>query len=253
MFSVVILAKNSADTIAQTLESVGQFPEVILLDSGSTDATLSICRNFSNVRIYKSSFLGFGSLRNLAATYATFDWILSLDSDERLSEDLQRELRELQLDPQLVYSFPFHNYLGEKWIRWCGWYPDRHIRLYHRKMTSFSLDRVHEKILQKGVVEKKLRNPILHLSYRSISDFLRKMESYSSLFAEQNQHKKKSSMGKAIVHGSYSFFKSYILQRGFLGGSAGFLISLYNSQTSFYKYLKLQEYNQKNGSHPSLP
>ncbi|MBI3211087.1 MAG: glycosyltransferase family 2 protein [Simkania negevensis] len=252
MISVAILTKDSAETLLRTLQSTREFKEVILLDTGSIDDTLKIASTFSNIKIYKSPFLGFGPLHNLAATYATYDWILSLDSDEVLSEEFQQELLKFPLDPHMVFSFPFHNYLGNKHIKCCGWYPDRHVRLYNKKITSFSEDHVHEKVIQKGLVEKKLSTPILHFSYRSISDFLKKMENYSHLFAKQNQHKKRSSMGKAILHGSYSFFKSYILQRGFLGGAEGFLISVYNGQTSFYKYLKLKEYNNKNASHSSL-
>lgn len=243
MISVTILTKNSEATLRAVLQSVRSFDEVIILDTGSTDNTLEIAKEFSNCKIYKSPFLGFGVLHNLASSYATHEWILSLDSDEVLSHELIEEITKSNLDPHRIYSIPFNNYFHGKHIKWCGWYPDRHVRLYNKLKTSFSSDFVHESIDKKDLVETPLKNPIYHYSYRTISDFLRKMDSYSELFATQNQHKKKSSLSKAILHGVYAFIKSYFFQRGFLGGTEGFLISLYNSQVSFYKYMKLMERN----------
>ncbi len=239
MITVTILTKNNQETLGSVLESTKNFDEVILLDTGSTDATLEIAGLYPNVKIFHSPFTGFGPLHNLAAFHASNDWILSLDSDEVLTLELAQEILSLQLDMKKVYSFPFNNYFNGKHIKWCGWYPDRHIRLYNKQVTAFTDDKVHEKIQIAGLSEIKLHSPVKHYSYRSISDFLLKMETYSNLFAEQNAHKKKSSFTKALVHGSFAFFKSYIMKRGFLGGKEGYIISVYNAQTAFYKYLKL--------------
>jgi|JI10StandDraft_1071094.scaffolds.fasta_scaffold437890_1 glycosyltransferase involved in cell wall biosynthesis len=239
MISVTILTKNNEETLGSVLESVKDFDEIVILDTGSTDTTLEIAQMYPNVKIFNSSFIGFGPLHNLVASYASNDWILSLDSDEVLTPELREEINAAQLSPQKVYSFPFNNYFNGKHIKWCGWYPDRHIRLYNKKATSFTDDKVHERIQTKGLSEVKLKSPVKHYSYRTISDFLRKMETYSNLFTEQNIHKKKSSFSKALFHGGFAFFKSYILKRGFLGGKEGYIISLYNGQTTFYKYLKL--------------
>lgn len=239
MISVTILTKNAEETLGSVLQSVSSFDEVILLDTGSTDCTLEIAKIYPNVKIYETQFTGFGPLHNLAAEYATHEWILSLDSDEVLTPELAEEILSLSLNPKCVYSFPFDNYFNGKHIKWCGWYPDRHIRLYNKGVTSFSNDKVHERILTDNLKEVSLKSPVKHYSYRSISDFLQKMETYSSLYAEQNQTKKSSSLTKAILHGGFAFIKSYIIKRGFLGGKEGYIISLYNAQTAFYKYLKL--------------
>ncbi|MCB1107933.1 MAG: glycosyltransferase family 2 protein [Chlamydiia bacterium] len=239
MISVTILTKDNEETIGSVLESVRLFDEVILLDTGSTDATLEIARIYPNVKVFKSDFIGFGPLHNLAAEYASHEWVLSLDSDEVLTPSLAKEILDLSLDPQKVYSFPFDNYFNGKHIKWCGWYPDRHIRLYHKGSTSFTNDQVHERIQTKGLKEERLTFPVKHYSYRSISDFLRKMERYTTLYAKQHVHQKRSSLTKALLHGGFAFIKSYIIKRGFLGGREGYIISLYNGQTSFYKYLKL--------------
>ena len=140
MISVTILTKDNEETIGSVLESVRLFDEVILLDTGSTDATLEIARIYPNVKVFKSDFIGFGPLHNLAAEYASHEWVLSLDSDEVLTPSLAKEILDLSLDPQKVYSFPFDNYFNGKHIKWCGWYPDRHIRLYHKRSTSFTND-----------------------------------------------------------------------------------------------------------------
>lgn len=239
MITVTILTKNAEETLGSVLESVKCFEEVLLLDTGSTDCTLEIAKMYPNVKVFKSSFIGFGPLHNLAAGYASHPWILSLDSDEVLTPELADEIHSLTLDSKKIYSFPFDNYFNGKHIKWCGWYPDRHVRLYNKTETAFSDAYVHEKVLSKGFKTVRLKHSVKHYSYRSISDFLRKMESYSTLYAEQNQNKKKSSLKKAILHGCFAFIKSYIIKRGFLGGEEGFIISLYNAQTAYYKHLKL--------------
>lgn len=241
--SVLILAKNSESTIGKTLESLKDFQEIIVLDTGSQDKTKEIISSFPNTKLYEYPFAGFGAMRNLATQHVTQEWILSLDSDEVLPQETILKLTTKPLDKSKVYSFPFRNYFNGKWIHGCGWYPDRHIRLYPKARAHFSSDLVHEKLLYQGLKEEKLSVPIEHYSYRSLSDFLEKMQKYSTLFAEQNRYKGSSSLTKAILHGAFAFFKSYILKRGFLCGAEGFIISMYNAHTAYYKYLKLWEAN----------
>jgi glycosyltransferase involved in cell wall biosynthesis len=244
MISVTILTKNNEETIGSVLEACSSFNEVVILDTGSTDATLEMAQIYPNVKVFKSPFIGFGPLHNLAASYATNEWILSIDSDEVLTKELSDEILALSLDPRCVYSFPFNNYFNGKHIKSCGWYPDRHTRLYCKTQTSFTEDHIHEKIDAKNLSEVRLTSPVNHYSYRSISDFLKKMENYSTLFAEQNAHKKRSSFSKALLHGGFAFIKTYIIKQGFKAGHEGYLISVYNAQTAFYKYLKLAYANR---------
>ncbi len=243
MISVCILTKNAAQTLKETLESTRSFPEVVLLDNGSTDDTHRIASAYPNVRLYESPFIGFGPLRNEAARLASHDWILSLDSDEVLSPPLLQELSHLSLNSNYAYLFPRHNFYNGKRIRGCGWDPQETARLYHRSTTHFSEAQVHEMLIARQFY--KLQSPLLHTPYRSTADFLAKMQHYSTLFAEQYQYKKNSSFSKAFMHALYSFIRSYFFQRGILCGAEGFLISFYNSSTTFYKYLKLAEANQK--------
>ncbi len=246
--SVTILAKNSEDTIENTLESVASFKEVILLDTGSTDGTLDIAGRFPNVKIVHAPFQGFGRTHNLATSLASQDWILSVDSDEILSQDLVAELHSKKLDPQCIYAIRRRNFLYGKEMKSCsGWHPDWVVRLYHRKSTSFDQAEVHEKIIQGSLRKEKLLYTMSHVPYRCISHFLQKMQSYSDLFAKEHKGRKQASMWTALFHGWSAFCKSYLLKRGFLQGAEGFLISVYNGHVAFYKYLKLKEENAKNG------
>jgi glycosyltransferase involved in cell wall biosynthesis len=246
MISVTVLTRNSQETLGSTLASLQRFPQVIVYDSSSTDATLDIAQKFPNVKIIHGQFAGFGPTHNAASALAANDWILSIDSDEIVTPELAEEILKLPLDPKNAYQINRRNYFNGKWIRWCGgWHPDPVVRLYNRSTTRFTEDIVHERVIADGLKLIPLPSPLIHTPYRSMEDFLSKMQTYSTLFAKQYQGKKKSSMGKAIAHGSFAFLKSYLLKKGFLGGKEGYIISLYNGQTAFYKYVKLLELNNK--------
>jgi glycosyltransferase involved in cell wall biosynthesis len=245
MISVVMLTKDSAETLKNALDALKVFDEILIIDTGSKDKTINIAKRYTNVKILSHKFTGFGSLRNVGAQIAKNDWILALDSDEIITKDLNKEILTITLDPDYIYGFYFHNFFNNKLIKCCGWYPEKHLRLYNKKKTKFSDSLVHEILIKKNLKIKYFKNPILHFSYRKIDDFLKKMSKYSTLFAKQNKNKKKSSLFKAILHGIFAFFKSYILKKGFLAKKEGFIISIYNANTAFYKYLKLAEINSK--------
>lgn len=240
--SVTILTKNSEKYLKEVLEALKSFDEVLIFDNGSEDSSLKMAQNYPNVTIHKGDFIGFGPTHNLASSLAKHDWILSIDSDEVVSEALVKEIAFLDLDPACSYAISRHNEFNGKWIKWCGWHPDFQTRLYHRKKAAFSEHQVHEAV-QGGKIAR-LKHPLKHYSYANVADFLTKMQSYSELFAKQNRGKKSSSPLKALIHAFFAFFKSYFLKKGILGGYEGFLISSYNAHTAFYKYMKLYEVNR---------
>lgn len=245
MISVTILVKNGSRCLKEVLTALSIFDDIVLYDTGSEDATLEIAQTFPNITIYKKKFIGFGPCHNEAAKLAKHDWILSIDADEVLSESLAVEITHLKLNPNTIYAIPFFNYYNGRQIKWCGWYPEKHNRLYHKQRTAFSEAMVHEGVIkQSGMSEVLLQNPIHHYPYSSISDFLIKMERYSTLFAQQYSKRRKSSPLIAIVHGWGAFLKSFFIKKGFLGGFEGFIISAYNAHTAFYKYLKLYQANK---------
>ncbi len=238
MISATILTKNSSKYLWRTLASLERIPEIVIVDTGSTDNTCQIAQSFPNVSLYRTDFIGFGPTHNYATSVAKHDWILSIDSDEFATPELMNEIYALKLDPQTVYSVSRRNFYRGKEIKACGWYPDRVVRLYNRTKTRFSDDFVHEKVLCEGLSVHKLHKPLDHIPYSSVEQFLTKMQTYTTLFADQNRGKK-SSCSKALLHGLFAFFRSYILKKGIFYGREGFEISLYNANCALYKYIKL--------------
>lgn len=245
--SATILTKNGGSLLAAVLASLEWCDEVVVLDTGSTDATLAIAAGFANVSLHQLNepFPGFGEAHRHAVQLARNDWILSVDADEVVTPELVEEIANLRFDPHTVYTIPFKNYFNGKHIRTCGWYPDRHERLFNRQATNFCSSEVHERVQTRGLNVVTLTHAIAHYSYQSNDDFLRKMSHYSRLFAEQNQGKKQSSTFKAVSRSAWAFFKSYIVEWGFLQGGEGLTISAYKSQVVFWKYLKLKEANSR--------
>ena len=208
MISVCILTKDAQNTLAATLHSAQSFPEVLVCDTGSSDQTLALAKQYANVKVLQRTLSGFGALRNEVAGQASYDWILALDSDEILSPPLLEEIKTIPLDPAVIYAIPRHNFYQGKHIQGCGWHPERVARLYHRQHARYSDALVHERLL--GGQETPLQSPLFHTPYRSIADFLTKMQQYSTLFAEQYRNKKSSSVWQACLHGAFAFFRSYI-------------------------------------------
>ena len=242
--SFVILSKNNEKTIERTLSSTKSFPEVVLVDSGSCDATLSIARKFPNVRIFERAFTNFSEQRNFGASKASYDWIFQLDSDEELTSELIEELKTTSFDSKTIYGIPFRNFFHDQEIRYGGWYPDIHRRFYDRRETRFIPSHyVHEDLEKTEMKIASTKGHILHYSYRDFHHFLEKMQFYTDLFALQHVGKRKSSYWKAIYKSLYMFLRTYILRKGFLDGGLGFFIAYYQAQTSFFKYIKLYEKN----------
>lgn len=243
MISVTILTKNSELYLDKVLSHLTRFSEVLLYDSGSEDQTFEIAKKYPNVVIHRGTFDGFGKTHNLASSLCKNDWILSIDSDEIVTPELLEEIFNLKLETSTVYSISRHNYYREKFIKGCGWYPDRVFRLYNKKTTSFTDALVHEAVITDNLKRCDLKEPILHFPYKSTQDFIHKMQLYSTLFAKEKAGKKKATFLSALSHGFFAFFKSYFLKHGFLLGSQGFEISFYNGITAYYKYLKLRDLN----------
>jgi glycosyltransferase involved in cell wall biosynthesis len=248
--SATILTKDSAPLLHQVLAALDWCAEVVVLDTGSTDATLTIAAQFANVSLHQlnGAFPGFGRAHQMAVTLARHDWILSIDSDEIVSGPLRDEITALQLDPRTVYAIPFQNFYNGKLITTCGWSPDRHERLFNRLATNFCASEVHERVGTANLAVVSLKAPVCHYSYRALDDFLRKMSTYSRLFAEQNAGRRQSSPVKAVARSMWAFFKSYFVERGVAQGTEGLVISAYKAQTVFWKYLMLTEANRRTGA-----
>jgi len=248
MISVAIIVKNGEKYLPECLGALEAFEDVILLDNGSDDRTLEIARQFANVKIINCEFIGFGPLKNLAADHAGNDWILSLDCDEILSPELLCEINNLDLDEKCVYRFPRRSYFKKKWIKGCGWHPDKILRLYNKKRTAFNDNQVHESVVVKPDMRAvDLKGVIRHYPYHSVDELLDKARFYASLYARQFRGEKKSSPFKAVARGAAAFLKGYILRRGWRDGYEGFIISFSQGFAAFMKYIKLYEINRDDG------
>lgn len=246
--SVCILVKNAQDTIKECLESLQSFDEIILLDNQSSDDTLKIANDFKskfdNLRIYHSEFIGFGPLKNLAISYASNDWIFSIDSDEILELSALKELENLELNPNTIYAMPRKNLYKGEWIKACGWHPDFVLRLFNKTKTKFNSNFVHESLEISDLNIVKLQNGLKHYAYNDISVLIDKMQKYSTLWAKQNRHKS-STMASAILHSGWKFIRDYFFKSGFMYGYKGFVISFCNALGAFFKYAKLYELNHQ--------
>lgn len=244
--SATIISKNAGKTLTATLDALQDFADIVVLDNGSSDDTLTIAARYGNVRIVESAFLGFGALKNLAAEHARHDWIFSIDSDEVPDAALRAALSAANLrDRRNIYRISRLNHYRGRPIRSCGWYPDRIARMYHREHTRFSNRPVHEALqLPDNSAIHDLPGELLHYSYANASELIAKMQHYSSLFAEYRRFTRSSSVATAIAHGVGMFMKSYILRGGIRDGQDGWVISVSQALGSYYKYIKLLEANQ---------
>lgn len=243
--SAVVLAKNNEQTIQKTLESLKTFQDVVVYDNGSTDKTIQIAQEFSNVNLVKGEFRGFGWSKNQAATFAKNEWILIVDSDEVVDKNLLDALDKKDLDEKTVYLINFRAFYKEREVRYCGWNNQKIKRLYNKKVTKYNDNDVHEDIITDGLHVALLEGDMLHYSYQSIEQFVNKANIYSTLFATNNVGKKTSSPAKAFFNGAYSFIKTYFFKQGFRDGYVGLVIAYSHMVTNFYKYIKLYELNKE--------
>lgn len=235
--SCVIIVKNGASTIKETLKSLSLFDDVVLYDNGSTDATLEIAKNYTNVNIVRGDFLGFGETKNRAASFAKNSWILSLDGDEVLPLSLIEELKTLKLENEKeVFIIKRDNYFLDKEIKHSGWGRDFLTRIYNKNQHGFNKNIVHEFVeLKNDTIKTKLKNSFKHNAVQDINQFLQKIINYSDLASKD---KKTCCFLVVLVKAKWAFIKTYFLQLGFLDGWRGFVIAMFNFNGKFFRYLK---------------
>jgi len=242
--TATVLTKNSAAKIAGCLESLRGFAEVIILDNGSTDGTIDIASEFENVRIHRSEFIGFGALKNLAASHASNDWIFSVDSDELVSDELAFNIHRHTLRTDQIGTVHRRNHYRGRLIDGCGWQNDISKRLYNRTKAKFSDSLVHESLT--GPTDLlRISGDLNHFPFDNASQLLDKAQFYSTLYARENRFKKRSSVSKAVVKSAATFIRDYTFKSGFLYGQDGLLIATANATGAFYKYAKLYEQNNE--------
>jgi len=246
--SAVIITFNEERNIARCLQSLQNVAdEIIVVDSGSTDKTEEICNEF-NVKFVFQKWLGYGRQKNFANTLAQYDYILSLDADEALSDTLRKSIIENK-QKFVADAYPVNrltNYCGKKWIRHCGWYPDTKIRLWKKGKAEWSSDNVHEQLLVHNNSNTHFLNgDILHYTYSSIAEHIAIANKYTTLIAEGYYARKKQvSILRILFAPIWGFLRDYFFRKGFLDGYYGFVICCIASFSTFLKYVKLQQLYQ---------
>ncbi len=236
--SVILITKNEANRIEKTLRSIAFADEIIVVDSGSTDNTVEICKRYrASVFEYKD-WLGFGLQKQRALSHASCDWIFSIDADEVVSEQLKSSIlgviKEVRFSAYKIRRRLI--FLNKKIKHACG--EEKILRLAKRQYAYFDDNKVHEAMHIAG--KTGLLDGILwHDSFASIQAMVAKLNQFTSLSAESNQQKnKKPSFAKAVLRSGWMFFRVYFLQRGFLDGAPGFIFSYYFAEHTYYKYVK---------------
>ena len=242
--SAVIITFNEERNIVgclQSLECIAD--EIVVVDSFSTDATEELCKQFK-VRFLQHPFEGYMQQKSWACEQANFDYILQLDADEQLSDELKHSIREVKSDWKADgYSFNrLTNYLG-KWIRHSGWYPDAKLRLWDRRKGSWSGINLHESVkMNPDALVAKLKGDLLHYSYYSIQQHLNQINSFTEIAAKEGIAKGKStSLPAIIIKVIWKFKRDYFLKLGFLDGYYGFVVCSMSAYNTYVKYLKMRE------------
>lgn len=240
--SACIVTLNEERKIARTIESLRCCDEVLVLDCGSTDRTCAIAEGLG-ARVSKEPWRGYAVQKNRAAECAAFDWVLSLDADETLTEELEAEVLLLKQEgfPRDGYSMPrMAQYLG-RWIRHSGWYPDRKVRLYDRRKGAWHGDFVHESVHVRGLVGE-LQGAIHHFTCDSLSEHLGTLDRYTSLAADELVMRgRMPGMGRLVFDPAWTFVRTYVLKQGFRDGFPGLAIAYMAALYTFLKYAKARE------------
>jgi glycosyltransferase involved in cell wall biosynthesis len=274
--SVILIAHNEANNIVDCLASVSFADQIVVVDSGSTDNTVELARAAGAQVVQTTDWPGFGVQKNRALDLATCDWVFSIDADERVTPELEAQLKAaihfeansnaaethtdvVKIDSNidnnrnkytkhhLAYEVPRLTQFCGQWIRHCGWTPDHVLRLFKRGSAKFSNDLVHERLVQSEGTCGKLTTPILHYSYPTPASYWRKLDQYSQAWAEQRYLQgQTTSMLRAAMSGLVAFVRSYFVRLGFLDGALGFAVCTMQAQSAFGKYFTLYCLNLKN-------
>ena len=239
--SAIVITRNEEAVIRRCLESLAWAREIIVVDSGSTDRTVEICRELGATVHTTEDWPGFGPQKNRALDRASGEWIVSLDADEWVTPALRAEIERAigAPDARPGYAIPRRSSFCGRFMKHSGWWPDYVVRLFRRDAGRFSDDRTHERVVVQGKLGR-LREPILHEAIRSVEQMLAKMDGYSSASAQSRfQQGRRASLATAILHGFWAFFRTYVLRLGFLDGREGFILAVANAEGSYYRYVKL--------------
>jgi glycosyltransferase involved in cell wall biosynthesis len=245
--SAVIITKNEEKNLPDCLKSVFFANDIVVVDSVSTDMTVKIARD-SGCRVFIEEWKGDGPQKNSAVDKCKYEWVLVVDADERIPKETAHEIIRIinDLESADAYSFPRRNYFKGRWIKYCGWWPDRITRLVKKSKGRFTATVHHGKWETSGIL-KKVDVPIDHYSYRDYSDMIALLNPKSTNMAKELFDAGiRANIFTPFIHGIAMFIKVYIIRLGFLNGFDGFVIALTRACGTFFKYAKLLELQRLN-------
>lgn len=250
--SVIIVTKNEEKNIRDALESVKDFEDIVVVDSFSNDNTIDICKAYTD-RVFQHEWQGYAKQKQMAVDYAEKQWVLILDADERGTPEFKKEILE-NITPNAErqtlnasysgFYIPRKNFFLGKWIRHSGWWPDHTLRFFRKDVSYVEQREVHEKVVVKGQLGY-FKNPLEHYTYRTISEYIKKMENYSTLSAKEillkNPMSSISLVFRMLISPPFTFLKMLLVKQGFRDGIHGFILAILYSFYTFLKYAKVWE------------
>lgn len=241
--STVVITLNAADRLAACLESISFADEVLVFDGGSVDRTIAIAEAAGAHVVRAPPWEGYGIQRQRAQALVKGDWILMIDSDERITPELAREIRDVVTinDVSTAYEIPRRTWVFGRYLSHSGWWPDYVLRLYPRDRGQYNAARVHERVqLSTGTGVQRLHAPLLHHTYKDLVDYLDKSRTYACAWADERAEAgQRASLANGIWHGLGCFLRMYLFKRGFLDGKPGLLLALLSAHSTFIKYAAL--------------
>lgn len=237
--TIVIASKNEAQNILECIKSASFADEIIVLDSGSKDNTVKLASD-AGAKVIETDWLGYGIQQNRGIDAAKNEWVFSLDADERITEALAKEITNaISKNTFDVFDIPRKSYFVNTFINHSGWWPDRTKRLFKKGAARFTEHEIHAHLKTTREIGH-LNEPMIHYSYLNLESVLEKMNRYSSGSARDMKVRgEKGSLFKAFTHAIWAFLRTYIIRLGFLDGKMGFILAIYNAETTYYRYLKL--------------
>lgn len=238
--SAMINTYNEEKNIIDCLKALQWVDEIVVVDSGSTDQTVEMARQYAH-KVVSVSPGDFSQIRNEGLQYITGDWVLIVDADERITKELQAEIKKTLIENPMEVGFfiPRKNFFMEYWIKNCGWYPDYVLRLFKNSPQHQFSGRVHESVILQGKTSK-LSNPLIHYTYESLEQYLTKFNRYTTLAAKMMEEKgRKANVMHLLVRPPLEFIKMFIGKAGFKDGIYGLMIAYMSSMYIFVKFAKL--------------
>ncbi|MBK6915427.1 MAG: glycosyltransferase family 2 protein [Ignavibacteriales bacterium] len=241
--SVIIITKNENQNITDCLNSVKWADEIIIIDAESSDDTIELAKKFTD-KVFIKKWNGYSDQKMYALSLAKNEWVLSLDADERITDELKNEIIFSDLSIADGYKISRANYFLGRLIRGCGWSHDYQLRLFRKSKTKVTERMVHEGFIVDGKISE-LKSSMLHYSYRNFHDAVNKINKYSTLEAQEKYQRKKVNGFTILLNPFIAFVQFFIFRKGFIDGTYGLLVSIMHAMTKMMMYMKMWELQKK--------